>query len=45
MTVLFPSLSFISCMVIAACLTPTDPVISAAIVGKCYPIYGAVEMD
>jgi NhaP-type Na+/H+ or K+/H+ antiporter len=43
MTVLFPSLSFISCMVIAACLTPTDPVISAAIVGKCYPIYGAIE--
>jgi NhaP-type Na+/H+ or K+/H+ antiporter len=36
MLVLFPSLSFISCLVIAACLTPTDPVISAAIVGKCF---------
>lgn len=33
---LFPSLSFISCLAISACLTPTDPVISAAIVGKCF---------
>lgn len=34
MLLLFPSLSFVSCLVIAACLTPTDPVISAAIVGN-----------
>ncbi|KAI1785916.1 Sodium/hydrogen exchanger family-domain-containing protein [Ganoderma leucocontextum] len=31
--VVFPNLNFISSMVIAACLTPTDPIISAAIVG------------
>ncbi|KAI9059182.1 Sodium/hydrogen exchanger, partial [Trametes sanguinea] len=31
--VVFPPLNFISSMVIAACLTPTDPIISAAIVG------------
>ncbi|KAI0779988.1 Sodium/hydrogen exchanger family-domain-containing protein [Fomes fomentarius] len=30
---LFPPLNFISSLVIAACLTPTDPIISAAIVG------------
>ncbi|EPT04950.1 hypothetical protein FOMPIDRAFT_46117, partial [Fomitopsis schrenkii] len=30
---LFPSYSYISSLVIAACLTPTDPIISAAIVG------------
>jgi NhaP-type Na+/H+ or K+/H+ antiporter len=30
---LFPQLNFISCLAIAACLTPTDPIISAAIVG------------
>ncbi|KAI0779989.1 Cation/H+ exchanger, partial [Fomes fomentarius] len=30
---LFPPLNFISALVIAACLTPTDPIISAAIVG------------
>jgi sodium/hydrogen antiporter len=30
---LFPRLSFIPCLAIAACLTPTDPIISAAIVG------------
>ncbi|CDO71965.1 hypothetical protein BN946_scf184940.g112 [Trametes cinnabarina] len=29
----FPPLNFISSMVISACLTPTDPIISAAIVG------------
>ncbi|KAI0351031.1 hypothetical protein OH77DRAFT_1430241 [Trametes cingulata] len=29
----FPPLDFISSLVIAACLTPTDPIISAAIVG------------
>ncbi|KAM5543252.1 hypothetical protein V8D89_003126 [Ganoderma adspersum] len=31
--VVFPNLNFVSSMVIAACLTPTDPIISAAIVG------------
>ncbi|KAJ3502864.1 hypothetical protein NMY22_g18440 [Coprinellus aureogranulatus] len=30
---LFPTLSFISCLAISACLTPTDPIICAAIVG------------
>lgn len=30
---LFPDYSYISALVIAACLTPTDPIISAAIVG------------
>ncbi|KAF6761181.1 Sodium/hydrogen exchanger family-domain-containing protein [Ephemerocybe angulata] len=30
---LFPGLSFISCLAISACLTPTDPIICAAIVG------------
>ncbi|KAI0768839.1 Sodium/hydrogen exchanger family-domain-containing protein [Trametes elegans] len=30
---LFPALNFVSSLVIAACLTPTDPIISAAIVG------------
>ncbi|KAF8973315.1 Sodium/hydrogen exchanger family-domain-containing protein [Flammula alnicola] len=31
--VLFPQLNFISCLAISACLTPTDPIICAAIVG------------
>ncbi|KAG6862197.1 hypothetical protein C0995_002127 [Termitomyces sp. Mi166 len=30
---LFPKLSFLSCLAIAACLTPTDPIVCAAIVG------------
>lgn len=30
---LFPKFDFISCLAIAACLTPTDPIICAAIVG------------
>ncbi|KAI0744989.1 Sodium/hydrogen exchanger family-domain-containing protein [Earliella scabrosa] len=30
---LFPPLNFISSLLVAACLTPTDPIISAAIVG------------
>lgn len=33
---LFRQLNFISCLAIAACLTPTDPIISAAIVGGKY---------
>lgn len=32
--VIFPPLNFISSLAIAACLTPTDPIICAAIVGK-----------
>jgi NhaP-type Na+/H+ or K+/H+ antiporter len=31
--ILFPRLSFVPSLAIAACLTPTDPIISAAIVG------------
>lgn len=30
---LFPALTFISALAIAACLTPTDPVLAAAIIG------------
>ncbi|KAF8336223.1 Cation/H+ exchanger [Amanita rubescens] len=30
---LFPSLGFLACLATASCLTPTDPIISAAIVG------------
>lgn len=33
---LFPKLNFISCLVIASCLTPTDPIVCAAIVGGKY---------
>lgn len=36
--VLFPSLTYISSLVIAACLTPTDPIICAAIVGGRFAI-------
>jgi NhaP-type Na+/H+ or K+/H+ antiporter len=31
---IFPSLTFISSLAISACLTPTDPIICAAIVGE-----------
>lgn len=34
--VLFPILGFVVCLAIASCLTPTDPIISAAIVGGKY---------
>ncbi|KAJ3823927.1 Sodium/hydrogen exchanger family-domain-containing protein [Lentinula raphanica] len=33
MKCLFQSLDYVSCLVIAACLTPTDPIVCAAIVG------------
>ncbi|KAF9501982.1 hypothetical protein BDN71DRAFT_1479422 [Pleurotus eryngii] len=33
MSRIFPDLTFVSCLAIAACLTPIDPVICAAIVG------------
>jgi hypothetical protein len=38
---LFPRLNFFGCLAIAACLTPTDPIICAAIVGKMshYPLH------
>jgi len=36
--VLFPNLTYISCLVVAACLTPTDPIICATIVGGKYAI-------
>ena len=35
---LFPQLHFISCLAISACLTPTDPIICSAIVGK-FPVF------
>ncbi|KAJ7182504.1 Sodium/hydrogen exchanger family-domain-containing protein [Mycena crocata] len=35
---LFPGLVFISCLAIAACLTPTDPIICATIVGGKYAL-------
>jgi NhaP-type Na+/H+ or K+/H+ antiporter len=31
-----PNLNFLSCLAIAACLTPTDPILAAAIVGGKY---------
>jgi NhaP-type Na+/H+ or K+/H+ antiporter len=34
MKTIFPNLDFISCLAIAACLTPTDPIICATIVGS-----------
>ncbi|KAK0216840.1 Cation/H+ exchanger [Armillaria fumosa] len=36
--VLFKDLDFVSCLAIAACLTPTDPIICAAIVGGNYAL-------
>ncbi|KAF8161053.1 Sodium/hydrogen exchanger [Crassisporium funariophilum] len=33
LNVLFPRLDFTSCLAVSACLTPTDPIICAAIVG------------
>ncbi|KAL0067182.1 hypothetical protein AAF712_005752 [Marasmius tenuissimus] len=35
---LFRQLDFISCLAISACLTPTDPIISAAIVGGSFAV-------
>jgi NhaP-type Na+/H+ or K+/H+ antiporter len=32
--ILFPKLNFVSSLVISACLTPTDPIISAAVIGQ-----------
>jgi NhaP-type Na+/H+ or K+/H+ antiporter len=33
---LIPNLTFLSSLVIAACLTPTDPILAAAVVGGKY---------
>ncbi|TFK25717.1 hypothetical protein FA15DRAFT_654945 [Coprinopsis marcescibilis] len=33
---LFPKLSFLACLAVSACLTPTDPIICAAIIGGKY---------
>ena len=33
---LMPKLTFLSCLAIAACLTPTDPILAAAVVGGKY---------
>jgi NhaP-type Na+/H+ or K+/H+ antiporter len=35
---LFPSLTYVSCLTIAACLTPTDPIICAVIVGGDFAV-------
>ncbi|KAK7696363.1 hypothetical protein QCA50_001017 [Cerrena zonata] len=35
---LFPAYNFVSALVVAACLTPTDPIICAAIVGGKYAL-------
>ncbi|KAK0195298.1 Sodium/hydrogen exchanger family-domain-containing protein [Armillaria mellea] len=35
---LFPGLNFVSCLAVAVCLTPTDPIICAAIVGGKFPM-------
>ncbi|KAJ7082043.1 Sodium/hydrogen exchanger family-domain-containing protein [Mycena belliarum] len=35
---LFPALGFVSCLAIAACLTPTDPIICATIAGGKYAL-------
>lgn len=45
MMLLFPSLSFVSCLAVSACLTPTDPVISAAIVGEFFRILGTPKIS
>ncbi|KAJ3788662.1 Sodium/hydrogen exchanger family-domain-containing protein [Lentinula aff. detonsa] len=35
---LFPSLTYVSCLAISSCLTPTDPIICAAIVGGKFAV-------
>ena len=42
---LFPRLTFIPCLAIAACLTSTDPIISAAIVGTLVPVCLDIYID
>jgi len=36
--VIFPKLNFVSSLVISACLTPTDPIISAAVIGGKFAV-------
>lgn len=36
--ILFPKLDFVSSLVISACLTPTDPIISAAVIGGKFAV-------
>jgi len=36
--ILFGSFGYVTCLVLAACLTPTDPIISAAIIGVIRPL-------
>lgn len=38
MKALFPNLNFISTLVISACLTPTDPILAAAIIGGKFAV-------
>jgi NhaP-type Na+/H+ or K+/H+ antiporter len=33
---MIPGLNFLSCLTVAACLTPTDPILAAAVVGGKY---------
>jgi NhaP-type Na+/H+ or K+/H+ antiporter len=40
---LMPNLDYVSCLAISACLTPTDPIISAAIVGMLIAIRFGIE--
>lgn len=44
-SLLFPSLNFVSCLAVSACLTPTDPVISAAIIGEFLRVLGSPIAD
>lgn len=38
MVALFPKLDFVSALVISACLTPTDPILAAAIIGGKFAV-------
>ena len=41
---LFPQLDFISCLAVSACLTPTDPIICSAIVGKFSLVFNNIAV-
>ncbi|KAF8890682.1 Sodium/hydrogen exchanger [Infundibulicybe gibba] len=41
--ILFPQLNFISCLAIAACLTPTDPIICSTIVSGIFAVDNVPE--
>ncbi|KAH9054253.1 Sodium/hydrogen exchanger family-domain-containing protein [Lactarius vividus] len=36
--ILFPKLNFVSSLVISACMTPTDPIVSAAVIGGNFAV-------